>query len=86
MSEYESEPLGLFLYAMTSNATKESYKRKLGNFFVFLGLRGTLVEQAKQFILLAKKNGNSWVTANVMKYLSYHKERVERGEIIISTI
>ena len=86
MSEYESEPLGLFLYAMTSNATKENYKRKLGNFFVFLGLKDTLSEQAKQFILLAKKNGNHWVTANVMKYLSYHKERVERGEIAEGTL
>jgi hypothetical protein len=81
-----SEPLELFLYAMKSDATKDRYKRRLGNFFEFLELDGNLAEQSKRFILLAKENGNSWVTANVMKYLSYHKERVARGEITESTL
>ncbi len=81
MAEYESEPLELFLYAMKSDATKDRYKRRMRNFFDFLELQGNLAEQAKQFISKSKKNGNSWVTANVMRFLSFHKERVERGEI-----
>ena len=44
MSEYESEPLELFLYAIKSDATKDRYKRRLGNFFDFLELDGDLAE------------------------------------------
>ena len=57
-----------------------------GNFFDFLEYGGTTAEQSKQFISNAQKNGNSWVTASVMKFLSFHKERVERGEIAAGTI
>jgi len=34
----------------------------------------------------SQKNRNSWVTANVIKFLLYHKERVERGEIAAGTL
>ncbi len=81
-----SEPMELFLYAMRSDATKDRYTRRLRNFFDFLEYNGTLAEQAKQFIANSQKNGNTWVTANVMKFLSFHKERVERGEIVAGTI
>ena len=86
MLEYESEPLQLFLYAMRSDATKDRYKRRLGNFFEFLELDGTLAEQSKQFIINSKEKGNTWVTASVMRFLSFHKERVERGEIAEGTL
>ena len=81
-----SEPMELFLYAMKSDTTKDRYTRRLGNFFDFLEYGGTTAEQSKQFISNAQKNGNSWVTASVMRFLSFHKERVERGEIAAGTI
>ncbi len=81
-----SEPMELFLYAMRSDATKDRYTRRLRNFFDFLEYPGDLAEQAKQFISNSNKNGKSWVTASVMKFLSFHKERVERGEIVAGTI
>ncbi len=81
-----SEPMELFLYAMKSDTTKDRYTRRLGNFFDFLEYKGTVAEQSKQFITNAKENGNNWVTASVMKFLSFHKERVERGEIAAGTI
>jgi len=71
---------------MRSDATKDRYKRSLRNFFDFLEYNGDLSEQAKQFISNSNKNGKSWVTASVMKFLSFHKERVERGEIVAGTI
>ena len=76
----------LFLYAMRSDATKDRYTKRLRNFFDFLEYPGDLSEQAKQFIANSQKNGNTWVTANVMKFLSFHKERVERGEIAEGTL
>ncbi len=86
MSKYEIEPLELFLYAMKSDATKDRYQRRLVNFFDFLEYKGDLSEQAKQFIIHCKENGNTWVTASVMKFLSFHKERVERSEIAEGTL
>ncbi len=86
MSKYESEPLELFLYGIRSDATKDRYTRRLKDFFDYLELQGNLSEQSKQFITNSQNNGKSWVTANVIKFLSYHKERVERGEIAAGTL
>jgi len=86
MSKYESEPLELFLYGIRSDATKDRYTRRLKDFFDYLELNGDLSEQSKQFILHSQNNGKSWVTANVIKFLLYHKERVERGEIAAGTL
>ncbi len=38
----ESEPIGLFKYAIKSPVTKDRYLKRLENFFNFLGLKGTL--------------------------------------------
>lgn len=86
MSKYQNDPLELFLYGIRSNSTKSRYKRRLGNFFDYLEISGDLSEQAKQFIGMAQKNGNTWVSANLMKYLAYHKERAERNEIAVGTL
>ncbi|MFB5598477.1 MAG: hypothetical protein ACE5RJ_05645, partial [Nitrosopumilaceae archaeon] len=86
MSISESEPLELFLYAMKSDATKSRYKRRLRNFFDYLELKGDLSEQAKQFIANTKKNGNTWASAKLMKFLSYQRERVDRNEIAVGTL
>jgi len=41
---------------------------------------------AKSFVLDAKERGDSWVFANLMKYMTFHKERVERSEIAAASI
>ena len=86
MSISESEPLESFLYGIKSDATKSKYKRRLSNFFEFLEIPGTLDAQSKSFIGKARKKGKSWVSANLMSFLSFQKERVERGEITYGTV
>ena len=86
MSVSESEPLETFLYAIRSDATKSKYKSRLKNFFDYLEISGDLEGQSKLFIAKAKKKENSWVSANLMKFLSFQKERVERGEITYGTV
>jgi len=86
MSVSESEPLETFLYAIKSDATKSKYKNRLKNFFDYLEIPGDLEAKSKSFIVQANKKGNSWVSANLMKFLSFQKERVERGEITYGTI
>lgn len=82
----EAGPLELFQYAMKSKATRDRYQRRLKNFFDFLGYEGDLDSQAKAFISAANKNGNNWIFANLMKFLTFQKERVERGEITNATV
>ncbi len=86
MSISETEPLEYFLYAIKSPITADRYKRRLGNFFDFLDVKGDLNSQSKSFMVKANKNGKRWVFANVMKFLSFHKERAERGEIADATV
>jgi len=86
MSVSESEPLEVFFYAIKSPATKDRYKRRLGNFFEFLEIEGDLESQSKSFMTLVNKNGKNWIFASVMKFLSYQKDRVERGEISGATV
>lgn len=71
---------------MKSDATKSKYKRRLQNFFDYLEILGDLKDQSKLFIGQANKKGNSWISANLMNFLTYQKERVERGEITYGTV
>jgi hypothetical protein len=75
----ETEPLEVFLYAIRSNATKSRYLNRLKNFLV-------VKTQARAFVLASNEKGRNWVYANVMKFLSYHKERAERGEVSNSSV
>jgi hypothetical protein len=86
MSVSEAGPLELFQYAMKSKATRERYQRRLKNFFDFLCFDGSLDAQARLFIAAASQNGKNWVFANVMKFLTFQKERVERCEITNATV
>lgn len=82
----EAEPMELFLYGIRSPVTKERYLHRLGNFFDYLELPGSQSEQAKILMAQIMQNGPTWITAKLMTYLQYHKERSERGEISESTI
>ncbi|HET6517566.1 MAG TPA: hypothetical protein VFG25_05025, partial [Nitrosopumilaceae archaeon] len=82
----ETDPLEVFLYGLKSPLTKDRYKHRLGNFFEFLKYSGDLSTQSKSFIADYNKKGQRWLTATVMKFLTFHKDRAERGEISSATI
>ena len=77
----ETEPLEVFLYAIKSNATKQRYLNRLKNFFEFMRIEGDIKTQARAFVIASHVKGKNWVYANVMKFLTFHKERAERGEV-----
>jgi hypothetical protein len=78
--------LEVFLYAIRSNATKTRYLNRLKNFFDYLGFEGDVMTQARSFVAASQEKGKNWVYANVMKSLSFHKERAERGEVSNSSV
>lgn len=86
MSEYETNPLENFLFGIKSPITKDRYQRRLVDFFSFMEYDGDLTNQSKRFMINSNEKGKSWVFANVMKFLTFHKERAERGEISNATV
>jgi hypothetical protein len=79
------DPIAVFLYAAKSPESKRQYPRRLKMFLDFLGLKGGLEDQAKDFLEKAKANHN-WVQNNLIKFIAYQNERAKRGEISVSTI
>jgi hypothetical protein len=70
---------------IASNQTK--YQKRLEKFFDSLNIQGTTVEEkSKVFVNLAKKEGSVWVFNNILKFMQFQLDRVNRKEITGSTI
>ncbi|MGH9993361.1 MAG: hypothetical protein ACREBU_01920 [Nitrososphaera sp.] len=69
-----------------SPATKSRYLNRLKNFFDYLGIEGDVKTQARAFVIAFQEKGKNWVYANVMKFLTFQKERAERGEVSNSSV
>lgn len=84
LTEFESDPYSLFIFAMNSPLTKQKYVPRLNKFFDFINLNGTIEERCKIFAAKSKEE-TSWVIACVIKFLQMNKERVERRDITAAT-
>jgi hypothetical protein len=74
-----------FMYGLKSSESRRQYPRRLKMFLDFFGLKGTLNEQARQF-LDQTKNSPSLTEDRFMGFVEFHIERSRRGEIAESTI
>ncbi|HEX5981356.1 MAG TPA: hypothetical protein VFY77_01695, partial [Nitrososphaeraceae archaeon] len=80
------DPYSLFLHAMKSPVTKKKYSRRLEMFFEFLKISGeNLEEQCLTFVNSGKNNVN-WVFTNILKFVLFHKERIDKKEISGATL
>lgn len=84
LTEFESDPYSLFIFAINSPLTKQKYIPRLNKFFDFINLSGTIQERCKAFVKKSKDEP-SCVVAYVIKYLQMIKERVEKREITAAT-
>jgi hypothetical protein len=73
------------MYALKSSESRRQYPRRLKLFFDFIGLSGTLSEQAVEFLKRSKADINS-IQDNVIRFLDFHKERVRRKELAAGTV
>jgi hypothetical protein len=72
---------------MKSTVTKVEYIGRLGKFFDFVGLEGdTVEEKSRNYVLQAKKEGNQWVFHNVLRFIQFQLDRVNKKEITGSTV
>jgi hypothetical protein len=83
--QYTNDPLKNFLYALKAPDSKRQYPRRFEYFLDFLRLTGTLKEKCLIFYEQAKQEP-LWTQHQIMQYIEYQKERVEKGEIKESTI
>ncbi len=79
------DPMAVFVYALKAPESKRQYPRRFKMFLDYLQIPGNLDEQAKEFVLRAKKN-SSLVQDSFMRFVIYQIERAKRGEIQESTI
>jgi hypothetical protein len=81
----EIDPLTEFYSAIMNKVTKDRYEKRLGLFFNYLKLQGSLREQAKIFANQAKKD-YSWATYQINEYMRHQRARAESKEISESTL
>jgi len=84
ITDFNSDPYSLFIFAINSPSTKEKCVPRLNKFFDFINLNGTIQERCSSFVKKAN-NEPSWASGAVIKYLQMNKERVEKKEITAAT-
>ncbi|HEX5978730.1 MAG TPA: hypothetical protein VFY68_15720 [Nitrososphaeraceae archaeon] len=80
-----TDPLSIFLYALKAPESKRQYPRRFKMFLDYLNLKGTIQEQAKQFLMKARANPQ-WAQDNLIQFIAYQNKRVSHGETSPSTI
>lgn len=73
------------MYALKSSETQRQYPRRLKLFFDFIGLRGTLDQQASEFLIRLRKDIDT-EQCRFLKFLDFHKNRVRRRELAAGTL
>jgi hypothetical protein len=77
----------LYLFALKSPLTREKYQKRIEKFFDFIGMKGeTIEEKSFYFVKLTEIEGNQWVFNSVLKFMMYQLERVNKKEIVGSTV
>ena len=75
------DPMAVFLCAVKSPESKRQYPRRFKMFLDFLGLRGSLKEQAEQFLKNSKREPE-WVQNNLIQFVSRQNDRAPTLEEI----
>jgi integrase len=81
----DEDPMSVFMYALRAPESRRQYPRRFKVFLDYLGLEGSIDDQAKQFVLKAR-NDPKWFHLSLMNFIVFQKERVKRKEISEGTI
>ena len=81
------DPYSMFVYAIRSPYTKESYFRRLRRFFDSINFcEGETMDKRCNMFAYRGRNDSNWAFSNILRFLHSQKERVERKEITASTL
>ena len=86
----ELDPWSLYIYAMKAPMTRDRYKTRLAKFLDFIGIEEedgsrSLEDKARAFAKKSKCDFN-WAFANLLKFIQYQKDRVDKKEITGATV
>jgi hypothetical protein len=86
-SEEDDNAYSLFLYGVRSPVTRDYYMRRLRIFFNYINLLPdeTMEKRCNSFAAYARNNPNL-VFKNIIGFLQFQRERVERKEIVSATL
>jgi hypothetical protein len=87
LDEEEADPYALFVYAIRSPNTKESYFRRLQRFFeVIESCNGKTFEERCNVFAKRGRADSKWAFNNVLRFLQSQKIRAEKKEITAGTL
>jgi hypothetical protein len=87
-STTSNSPLNQFIYALRSSEAQKQYSIRLKMFFNFLGLHGTIEEQAQFFLDKAQNNnggGVQWTQDNIINFINHHKQAFSKLHLIVTS-
>jgi len=82
----ELDPWKLFLNAMRAPITRDRYQTRVAKFFDFIGIRGKTLEQQTKIFTSKGKRDAKWALGNILKFVYFQKERVDKKEITGATV
>jgi hypothetical protein len=83
--QHGQSPIYSFMYALKSTEARRQYPKRLKMFYDFLGLPGSLEEQASDFLEKARKNAQ-WAQDSIIVFIDFHMQRVRRKELAAGTL
>jgi hypothetical protein len=81
----DHDPMSVFRYALKSRESQRQYPGRFKVFLDYLGLKGTIEDQAVEFANRAR-NDPKWFQESFMSFIVHQKQRVDRKEISEGTI
>ena len=87
--EENVDPWSLYIYAMKAPMTRDRYQTRLAKFFDFIGLeigQGVKLEDRARVFAQKGKDDANWALNNIVKFVQYQRDRVERKEITGATV
>jgi hypothetical protein len=83
----ENNAYSLFLYGIRSPVTRDYYLRRLRIFFNYIKiLPDKTMEERCDFFAIHARDDPNWLFNNIIKFLQFQRERVERKEIVGATL
>ncbi|MDW0289179.1 MAG: hypothetical protein QN650_06155, partial [Nitrososphaeraceae archaeon] len=80
-------PYYMFKYSIRSELTRKYYERRIRTFFDFISFsKGSKIEQRCNLFAQKGKIDANWAMVQVVRFLQYEKERVEKYEIAAATL
>jgi hypothetical protein len=71
---------------MRAPMTRDRYQTRVAKFFNFIGIQGKTLEQKARTFANKGKNDTNWALSNILKFIYFQRERVEKKEITGATL